>query len=57
MNEMRLIELLWPIEILQELGNTPVTLRIALSTFIAPNPSETARGKNYGMRLMAFGSN
>ena len=56
MNEMRLIELPWPIELLRELGNTPVTLRIALSTFIAPNPSETARGKklryaSHGLRF------
>ncbi len=62
MNEMRLIELPWPIEVLRELGNTPVTLRIALSTFIAPNPSETARGKklryaSHGLRFKLKGEN
>lgn len=62
MNEMRLIELPWPVEVLRELGNTPVTLRIALSTFIAPNPSETARGKklryaSHGLRFKLKGEN
>lgn len=62
MNEMRLIELPWPTEVLRELGNTPVTLRIALSTFIAPNPSETARGKklryaSHGLRFKLKGEN
>jgi hypothetical protein len=62
MNEMRLIELPWPIEVLRELGNTSVTLRIALSTFIAPNPSETARGKklryaSHGLRFKLKGEN
>ena len=61
MNEMRLIELPWPIEVLRELGNTPVTLRIALSTFIAPNPSETARGQklryaSHGLRFKLKGA-
>jgi hypothetical protein len=61
MNEMRLIELPWPIEVLRELGNTQVTLRIALSTFIAPNPSETARGKklryaSHGLRFKLKGA-
>lgn len=61
MNEMRLIELPWPIEVLRELGNTQVTLRIALSTFIAPNPSETARGKklryaSHGLRFKLQGA-
>jgi hypothetical protein len=61
MNEMRLISLPWPIEVLRELGNTQVTLRIALSTFISPNPSETARGKklryaSHGLRFKLKGA-
>lgn len=61
MNEMRLIELPWPIEVLRELGNTQVTLRIALSTFIEPNPSETAKGKklryaSHGLRFKLKGA-
>lgn len=46
-NEMKLFELPWPVEELRKLGNTTVTLRVALSTFIAPNPSEAARGSKY----------
>jgi hypothetical protein len=61
MHEMRLIELPWPTEVLRELGNTPVTLRISLSTFVAPNPSETARGRklryaSHGLRFKLKGS-
>lgn len=46
-NEMRLFELPWPVEALRKLVNSPVTLRVALSTFIAPNPSEPARGSKF----------
>lgn len=47
-NEMKLFELPWPIEELRKLANSPVTLRVALSTFVHPNPSETARGSKFG---------
>ncbi|RWP42382.1 MAG: hypothetical protein EOR05_29550 [Mesorhizobium sp.] len=46
-NEMRLFELPWPVEALRKLVNSPVILRVALSTFIAPNPSEPARGSKF----------
>ena len=46
-NEMKLFELPWPVEELRKLANTPVTLRVALSTFIQPNPSEPARGSKF----------
>ncbi|MEW6630622.1 MAG: S8 family serine peptidase [Pseudomonadota bacterium] len=46
-NEMRLFELPWPVEALRALIAHPVTLRVALSTFIAPNPSEPARGSKF----------
>ncbi len=46
-NEMRLLELPWPIEELRKLGNTEVTLRVTLSSFVAPNPSEASRGSRY----------
>jgi hypothetical protein len=46
-NEMRLFSLPWPVEELRKLTNTPVTLRVALSTFIVPNPSEPARGSKF----------
>jgi hypothetical protein len=45
--EMRLFTLPWPVEALRKLGNTPITLRVALSSFIAPNPSEASRGSRY----------
>ena len=44
---MKLFELPWPVEELRKLTNTPVTLRVALSTFIQPNPSEPARGVKF----------
>ncbi|MCR9222487.1 MAG: S8 family peptidase [Hyphomonas sp.] len=46
-NEMKLFTLPWPVEELRRLGNAQVTLRIALSSFIAPNPSEASRGSKY----------
>lgn len=45
--EMRLFELPWPVEELRKLGNAEVTLRVALSSFVAPNPSEASRGSRY----------
>ena len=45
--EMRLFTLPWPVEELRKLGNAEVTLRVALSSFIAPNPSEASRGSRY----------
>ncbi|MBX7495161.1 S8 family peptidase [Qipengyuania sp. 6B39] len=46
--EMRLFELPWPVEELRRLGTALVTLRVTLSSFIAPNPSEASRGSRYG---------
>lgn len=46
-NEMRLFELPWPVQELRKLGTSMVTLRVALSSFIAPNPSEASRGSRY----------
>jgi hypothetical protein len=46
-NEMKLFELPWPVSELRKLGSTLVTLRVVLSTFIAPNPSEAARGSKF----------
>lgn len=46
-NEMKLFELPWPVEELRKLVNSPVTLRVALSTFVAPNPSEPTRGSKF----------
>ena len=38
MNEMHLHELPWPKNVLEQLGQTPVRLRVTLSYFIEPNP-------------------
>ena len=45
--EMRLFELPWPVEELRKLGTAMVSLRVALSSFVAPNPSEASRGSRY----------
>jgi len=47
-NEMRLFVLPWPVDELRKLGPAAVKLRVALSSFIAPNPSEVPRGSRYG---------
>lgn len=47
LNEMKVFALPWPTKELRRLGNTMVTLRVALSTFIEPNPSEAARGSKF----------
>ncbi|MBN2060967.1 MAG: S8 family peptidase [Deltaproteobacteria bacterium] len=37
----------WPIEVLQDLGETPVEMRVTLSYFIEPNPARRGWGKKY----------
>lgn len=46
-NEMKVFQLPWPVAELRKLVQAPVTLRVALSTFIEPNPSEPARGSKF----------
>ncbi|KAA9382695.1 S8 family peptidase [Neorhizobium galegae] len=46
-NELKLFELPWPVKELRRLGAAQVRLRISLSTFMSPNPSEPARGSKY----------
>lgn len=46
-NEMKLFTLPWPVAALRALGSAEITMRAALSTFIAPNPSEASRGSRY----------
>lgn len=46
-NQMKFFQLPWPREELRRLGTTEVTLRVALSTFVEPNPSEAARGSKF----------
>ena len=58
MKEMHLHELPWPADVLSELGESPVVLRVTLSYFIEPNPSRRGwRGRfryaSHGLRFDA----
>ena len=55
-NEIKLHRLPWPENALRRLQNWPVTLRVALSTFVEPNPAEAARGGRSGMDRTGCGS-
>ena len=46
--EMKLHALPWPRDVLAELQNTPVTLRVTLSYFIEPNPGARGWSTKYG---------
>jgi len=56
LNEMKVFELPWPTAVLRVLGSAEVTLRVALSSFVEPNPSEVARGRKnrYGSHGLRF---
>lgn len=54
--DMHIHQLPWPKEVLMELGNTPVKLRITLSYFIEPSPGEIGwkdryRYESHGLRF------
>lgn len=46
--ELKLHSLPWPIEVLQQLQETPVTLRLTLSYFVEPNPGDRGWSTKYG---------
>ncbi|MBD3729290.1 MAG: S8 family peptidase [Sphingomonadales bacterium] len=55
-NEAHLYELPWPREVLEDLDNTRVRLKVTLSYFIEPNPSfasaiDPARYQSFGLRF------
>jgi hypothetical protein len=55
-NEAHVYELPWPREMLEELDNTRVRLKVTLSYFIEPNPSfasaiDPARYQSFGLRF------
>lgn len=52
--EMHLHDLPWPIDVLQELGELPVTLRVTLSHFIEPNPGERGGVDKYAYQSHAL---
>jgi hypothetical protein len=45
--DMHLHELPWPIEVLQDLGDTPITMRVTLSYFIEPSPGRKGWGRKF----------
>jgi len=47
MREMHLHDLPWPTDVLAELGETPVHLRVTLSYFIEPNPARRGWVRRY----------
>ncbi len=47
MREMHLHELPWPKDVLEALGQTPVSLRVTLSYFIEPNPGRRGWQKRH----------
>jgi len=56
MREMHMHDLPWPTDVLQDLGETQVELRVALSYFIEPNParrgwSQRFRYASHGLRF------
>jgi hypothetical protein len=52
--EMHLHDLPWPIDVLQGLGDLPVTLRVTLSHFIEPNPGERGGVDKYAYQSYAL---
>lgn len=48
LNEMHLYQMPWPREVLEQLEETNVTLRVTLSYFIEPSPGEIGWGSRYG---------
>jgi hypothetical protein len=45
--EMHLHELPWPKQVLEELGDVEVTMRVTLSYFVEPSPGRVGWGKNH----------
>jgi hypothetical protein len=61
MNEMHVHELPWPREVLLELGDTDVSLRVTLSYFVEPNPARRGwkrpyRYASHGLRFDVKGA-
>ncbi|GIF23412.1 hypothetical protein BJ973_000231 [Actinoplanes tereljensis] len=56
MREMHLHDLPWPADALEQLGETPVRLRVTLSYFIEPNPASRGwkRRYSYASHLLRF---
>lgn len=55
-NQAHVYELPWPLDLLEQLDNTPVRLKLTLSYFVEPNPSfasaiDPARYQSFGLRF------
>jgi hypothetical protein len=46
-NEMHLHDVPWPRQVLEDLGETPVSMRVTLSYFIEPSPNNVGWGENH----------
>jgi hypothetical protein len=46
-NHMDVHDLPWPVEVLQELGEEPIMMRVTLSYFIEPSPGNVGWGTNH----------
>jgi len=46
-NDLNLHQLPWPVEVLQELGETEVEMRVTLSYFVESNPARRGWGRKY----------
>jgi len=46
-HEMHLHDLPWPKQVLEDLGQTPVSMRVTLSYFIEPSPNNVGWGENH----------
>lgn len=45
--DLNIHEIPWPVEVLQDLGEAPVEMRVTLSYFIEPNPARRGWGRKY----------
>lgn len=55
MNEMNFYELPWPKDILLSIGNSDIQMKVTLSYFIEPSPSELERYKINRYQYQSFG--
>ena len=47
LRDMQLHNLPWPLDVLEDLGETPVEMRVTLSYFVEPNPSRRGHRSRY----------
>ncbi len=52
--DMHLHELPWPVEVLEDLGETQVEMRVTLSYFVEPNPSQRGVASRYRYESHGF---